>query len=274
MGLSFFGVEKLADSVRADGFGWLGLAAVFGVLGAIVLRRTRDFSTVLWGLALVVAAIGSEAVLSGTWLVLAWSAAAAALALLRVAADEERLAIGSAGYLSLALAYTLGAKASPDEFFTANTDPAVGVPSVLAVTAAGLAFAFYVGRERAIALRPYFWAGAAVLGIYAASLTILGLFQWIGLADVQTDFQRGHSAVSAFWGLVGLATLYVGLTRELRALRLAGFGLFGLALAKLFLYDLAYLNSVTRALSFLAVGAVLLLAGFFYQRLTAEPARS
>jgi uncharacterized membrane protein len=81
--------------------------------------------------------------------------------------------------------------------------------------------------------------------------------------------QRGHSAVSAFWGIVGLVTLYVGLTRDLRALRLAGFALFGLALAKLFLYDLANLSSVTRALSFLAVGAVLLLAGFFYQRLTA-----
>ena len=61
----------------------------------------------------------------------------------------------------------------------------------------------------------------------------------------------------------------VGLTRDLRTVRLAGFALFGLAIAKLFLYDLANLSSVTRALSFLAVGAVLLLAGFFYQRLTA-----
>ena len=43
----------------------------------------------------------------------------------------------------------------------------------------------------------------------------------------------------------------------------------GVSLAKIFLYDLAKLSSVTRALSFLAVGAVLLLAGFFYQRLTA-----
>jgi uncharacterized membrane protein len=269
MGLAFFAVVVLADAVRTEGFGWLGLAAVYGALGALVLRRTRDFSTVLWALALVVAAIGSEAVLGGTWLVLAWSAAAAALAILRVAADEERLALGSAAYLALALAYTLGVKAPPDEFFTANADPAVGVPSVLFVTAATLVFALYVGRDRAIALRPYFWAGAAVLGIYAASLSLLGLFQWVGLADVETDFQRGHSAVSAFWGLIGLATLYVGLTRELRALRLAGFGLFGLALAKLFLYDLANLSSITRALSFLAVGAVLLLAGFFYQRLTA-----
>ena len=57
-------------------------------------------------------------------------------------------------------------------------------------------------------------------------------------------------------------------------LRLAALGLFALALGKLFLYDLSTLNSVTRALSFLAVGAVLLLAGFFYQRLSSEVAPS
>ncbi len=50
-------------------------------------------------------------------------------------------------------------------------------------------------------------------------------------------------------------------------LRLAALGLFALALGKLFLYDLATLSSVARAASFLAVGAVLLLGGFFYQRL-------
>ena len=76
--------------------------------------------------------------------------------------------------------------------------------------------------------------------------------------------------MSAFWGAVGLALLYVGLKRRLRVLRVAGFALFGVSLVKLFLYDLAFLSSITRALSVLAVGAVLLLGGFFYQRLSAR----
>ena len=50
-------------------------------------------------------------------------------------------------------------------------------------------------------------------------------------------------------------------------MRIAGFALFAISLAKLFLFDLPSLSSVTRALSFLAVGALLLLGGFFYQRL-------
>jgi uncharacterized membrane protein len=76
--------------------------------------------------------------------------------------------------------------------------------------------------------------------------------------------------VSAVWGVLGLIALYVGLRRRSRAIRLGGFALFGVSLAKLFLYDLAALNSITRALSFLAVGALLLLGGFFYQRLSSE----
>jgi uncharacterized membrane protein len=277
VGLAAGGLLQLVwDSdgrIDPQGLVLLGLAAFYLALAAPVFNADRDFSTVLWAPALVVGVFAAAELVDGTRLVLAWSAAAAALAFMRAAVSEPRLAIGSAGYQALALAYALGDQAPPDEFFTANADPAAGVPSVVFVVAAGIVFAFYGGHERVPALRPIFWAGAAVLAIYAASLTILGIFQWIGPASVETDFQRGHSAVSAFWGVIGLVTLYVGLTRELRALRLAGFALFGLALAKLFLYDLANLSSITRALSFLAVGAVLLLAGFFYQRLTAASAR-
>ncbi len=65
--------------------------------------------------------------------------------------------------------------------------------------------------------------------------------------------------------------LYGGLKRRAPGFRLAGFALFGISLAKLFLYDLSTLSSVARALSFLAVGAVFLIGAFFYQRLSARP---
>jgi uncharacterized membrane protein len=62
--------------------------------------------------------------------------------------------------------------------------------------------------------------------------------------------------------------------KQLPAFRVAGFALFGVSLAKLFLYDLSELSSVTRAFSFLAVGAVLLIGGFLYQRLEPGSRRS
>ena len=254
----------------AEGFAWLGESLVLALLATWVFRTDRDFSTALWGPALAIGALAATELLDRTWLVLAWSAVAAAVCFLGYRIDEERLQLGAAGYTVLALGYTLVELAPPDEFFRANEDPAVGVPAlVFSLAAVGIFAVFGLRTERGAPYRALAAAGTAVLAMYALSLAILGVFQLGGTASVETDFQRGHSAVSAFWGIVGLVTLYVGLTRDLRALRLAGFALFGLALAKLFLYDLANLSSVTRALSFLAVGAVLLLAGFFYQRLTA-----
>ena len=104
----------------------------------------------------------------------------------------------------------------------------------------------------------------------ASSLGILEAMQRISPQGIQTDFQRGHTAVSAFWGLLALVSLYVGLKKRRGVLRVGGFILFAISLGKIFLYDLSSLSSVQRALSFLAVGGVLLLGGFFYQRLSAQ----
>lgn len=67
-------------------------------------------------------------------------------------------------------------------------------------------------------------------------------------------FERGHTGVSALWCVTAFALLVVGLSRRWRALRLAGLALFAATLAKIFLYDLSSLSSMTRALSFLASG--------------------
>jgi uncharacterized membrane protein len=74
--------------------------------------------------------------------------------------------------------------------------------------------------------------------------------------------------MSSFWAVVGLALLVLGLRRDWRDLRIGGLVLFAVAVAKLFLYDLSNLSAMARALSFLAVGLVLLFAAFLYQRLS------
>lgn len=288
-----FGVASLFQLIggeRAESAALLGLAGLYGLVAALVLRRDRDLSSFLWAPALVVAGYASSQLLDGTWLVLAWAGAAAALAVLPRIVGERRFELASFAYLALALGQTLSLEAPPGDFFQASRHPESGVPSLLFAIGATAVFAAVLRDEpteppagtspydeiaHALHSRRALWrraaeAVAAVLCVYAISLTILGIAEAVGGASVTTNFERGHSAVSAFWGLLGLVVLYTGLKRGLTWLRLVGFGLFALALAKLFLYDLAYLSSITRALSFLAVGAVLLLAGFFVQKLGTE----
>lgn len=292
IGLGVAGLEQLVGGPQAENLALLALATVYGLLAALVFTRERDLSTFLWAPALVVAGAASWLLLDGTWLVLAWSTASAALILLARSTGEKRLELASGSFLFLALAQTLVNEAPLGDLFDSNPHPESGVPAILLSLSAAAIFALFIGEKTGDAATgpgPYaeishaldakrsLWrmiAGAAVaiLCTYAISLTILGVAETIGHGSVTTDFQRGHSAVSAFWGLLGLAVLYVGLKRGINWLRFVGFGLFGLALAKLFLYDLAFLSSITRALSFLAVGALLLIAGFFVQKLSEESA--
>jgi uncharacterized membrane protein len=287
-----FGVAsmiQLVERERAENVALLVLAGVYALVAAAVLRRDRDLSSFLWAPALVVAGYASSELLDGNWLVLAWAGAAAGLALLGRLVGERRFELGSVAYLLFAFGHTLVYEAPLGDFFQASRHPESGVPSLLFTIGAAAVFAvllrgktehlsgasLYDQLAHALHVRRPLWrrsaeAVAAVLCVYAISLTILGLAEAIGGASVTTNFERGHSAVSAFWGALGLVVLYTGLTRGLTWLRLIGFGLFAISLAKLFLYDLAYLSSITRALSFFAVGALLLLAGFFVQKLGTE----
>jgi uncharacterized membrane protein len=51
-----------------------------------------------------------------------------------------------------------------------------------------------------------------------------------------------------------------------KAVRLAGLALLGLAVGKVFIVDLAALESIWRVASFLALGLLLLAGAFAYQR--------
>jgi uncharacterized membrane protein len=260
------------DVAGADGNGlvFVGAGGLYSLLGACAFtrRNQRDLSTLLWSVGLVTAAIGAELLIDGVWIVLAFAVTAAALALLSVAVDERRFQVASLVYLVVGALHALIQEAPPADLVTKGAHPGHGVPSLLLVIGATAALAWALAGLRSQQLQAV-WAGGA-LAVYTASLSILEAAQGLSHAGVQTDFQRGHTVVSAFWGVLALASLYVGLRRRVPLLRGGGFILFAVSLGKLFLFDLPSLSSVQRALSFLAVGAVLLLGGFFYQRLSAQ----
>ena len=247
-----------------DGAVLAGLAVAYAALAAPHFREgRRDLSALYWAAAVALGLPAAALLVTGAPLVLVWAGAGAAVAVLARRLGESRLELASLAFVATALAYALDL-GSPRHLFAAGEHPGTGVPALLAACAGIAVLAWAATRGRTAAL----W-GVGVVATYTASLAILELFQ-LGGGDVTTHFQRGHTGVSTFWGGLGLTLLYFGLTRH-AAFRLAGLALFGASLAKIFLYDLAFLSSVARALSFLAVGAVLLLGGFFYQRLAARP---
>ena len=272
LGLLIYSIAYGLDG-RQQGATLLGLAGVYGILSAVLYRRpARDASTFFWAIAIGVGAAADAQLLHGTYQVLGWAVAGVAVAWLARRVREPRLYLGAAVLVALAVVWAFLFQAPPTHLFTTLRHPADGTASIFIAALAVAGGAYFARSElgRLGAFRTAPWWLAGVMTVYGVSILILELVEWISKAHLHTEFQRGQTAVSAFWGLLGLALLYAGLKRHSRALRIAGLVCFPISLAKIFLFDLPSLSSVTRALSFLAVGAVLLLGGFFYQRLRSD----
>ena len=260
-------VPDQVAGVDGNGLMLVAVGALYTALAAVTFSR-RDLGTVLWALGLAVAGYGEAILLSGVWLVLAYTATGAALAALTVTTKERRLQLAALVYLVVAALVTLIGETPPTDLVAAHAHPGHGLPSLVLLLAAVAVFAWSLDWHERYRVQTVWLAGA--LAVYGASLAILEAAQRLSPEGVHTDFQRGQTAVSALWGMLALVSLYVGLKHRRALLRGGGLILFGISLGKIFLFDLPSLSSAQRALSFLAVGAVLLLGGFFYQRLSAQ----
>lgn len=96
--------------------------------------------------------------------------------------------------------------------------------------------------------------------LYLASTTLVTL----------VEGQPGQLALSALWGVVGVAALLGGIARDAASLRACALWLLAIAAGKVFVVDLASLDSMARVGSFLVLGTLLLAGAFAWQR--ARPA--
>ncbi len=185
----------------------------------------------------------------------------------------EMAAIGAIAVTVLVLL----AYETPRMLFVSSHAPATGLAAAVAASAAlfvaaaaarlrARQAAWSIGRVQIATGLVYVAAGTALWTLAAA---ILGGEQLVAQplrASVHDHFQQGHVAVSISWVLVGLALVIVSLRGDRRGLRIGGIALLFVALAKLFLYDLAFLTALARAVSFIATGSVLLMAALLLQR--------
>lgn len=73
-------------------------------------------------------------------------------------------------------------------------------------------------------------------------------------------------AISSVWLIYAAMMMIGGFVRRLKELRLVALGLAGIAVLKIFLYDLSFLTTPYRIASFIGLGIVLLLVSYLYQR--------
>lgn len=108
-------------------------------------------------------------------------------------------------------------------------------------------------------------AGATVF-VWLNAILLRTIHHWAGVEynlDAMWDSLLAQAALSLFWTLLAFALMLYARQRRQRVPWMAGATLMGVVVAKLFLIDLSQLSGIERIVSFLGVGVLMLLMGYF-----------
>jgi uncharacterized membrane protein len=219
------------------------------------------------------------------WPLIAWAfVPALVLAGLSTAAVRARwpvsaqpaayLALGAAPIAVYLVAWTLFANFTSD----GNPAPLPYLPLLTPLDAAQFAVfvlvAYWLRVARSMGLLGALFAYPAwlyaVFGgaafIWLNGVLLRTLHHWAGVPfklDLMLRSVLVQTAFSIFWTVLALAAMAFATRRSLRALWIAGAALMTVVVAKLFLVDLSNIGGVERIVSFIGVGVLMLVIGYF-----------
>ncbi|MFG1303386.1 DUF2339 domain-containing protein [Xanthobacter autotrophicus] len=173
---------------------------------------------------------------------------------------------------ALAALCALNGLAENNPFVTGESVGGVVFNDLLVAFALPAALALiFAGVQPAARARVKLAAGglAIVLALAYITFEVSRVFQGDVLDPDQISSAEWY-AYSAAWLVSGMVLLGIGLWRGSRTLRLASAAVMVATVLKVFLSDMADLEGVLRAVSFIGLGVVLVAMGWVYQRLLAR----
>ncbi|PQJ32690.1 hypothetical protein BST92_12465 [Nonlabens arenilitoris] len=89
------------------------------------------------------------------------------------------------------------------------------------------------------------------------------LIHWLDIAGARDSYKLG---LSILWGVYSFLLIGFGILRNKPYLRIGGMALFAITLIKLFFYDIAHLNTISKTIVFVSLGILLLIISFLYNK--------
>jgi uncharacterized membrane protein len=107
---------------------------------------------------------------------------------------------------------------------------------------------------------------AAAFFIMTTSALVRGVHHYTGVAwdgDDLFDSVIVQTSLSVYWGLLGFSGMIWGARKSRRLLWMTGVAFMALVVIKLFVVDLGNSGTIARIISFIAIGGLLLVVGYF-----------
>ena len=103
------------------------------------------------------------------------------------------------------------------------------------------------------------------LGIHLLIIIVLSfeLVNWLGFINNSNSDKLG---LSILWSVYALGLIVLGIWKGKEHLRFGAIALFAVTLVKLFLYDIANLDTISKTIVFVVIGLLLLVVSFLYNK--------
>lgn len=113
---------------------------------------------------------------------------------------------------------------------------------------------------------PEFNFEAAFDFVFYGALLWIASSELINLADIFGFGDADKLGLSILWGVCSLLLVVLGISRRKKYLRVGAIVLFAVTLSKVFFYDIAALDAVSKTVVFVSLGVLLLVISFLYNK--------
>jgi hypothetical protein len=268
--------EVLTDTASTPQLAALAVALAVGNVAIWAkLRGAARKGAFHWlGVAITLIAVAIWLQFGGPWAIVAWATEGVVVFWIATRFERELMRMGAWGLMGLALYRWMGADVQ------ATSTSFVLIANARALTGLYLVGALYLAawlqhrlpdaaneerrRERAVVL-----VSASIVTLIVMSMEIVSF--WSTREDSRDAFVAREMMLSASWVLYAAALVLAGMKYRYAPIRYFAIGLFVIALAKLFIFDMQTLGGIYRIAGFLVIGLILLVVSFFYQRTRMQP---
>ncbi|KUY86248.1 hypothetical protein WS50_30465 [Burkholderia territorii] len=259
--------------LKTLGVGWHPLAAdlaalatVFLWFNALLLRTLHHRFHVAYDIDAVLSSFGIQQVFMVGWSLFAF----AGMWLTRRDGIARVCALASLPLIVVMWIWTFHANFTQDGGSWARVPLLNPLDLVLVVIYALAASWFVRARRLSWSLDNYrvelLGAAGATAFLWLNAILLRTLHHWTGVPyafDAMAESTLVQASVSVYWTLCALTTMIWATRRRLRPLWFVGAALLALTVIKLFLFDLSHVTGIERIVSFIGIGILLLLIGYF-----------
>jgi uncharacterized membrane protein len=137
----------------------------------------------------------------------------------------------------------------------------------IAVGLTALALTVLYRISSVLPLRPYYALGVHTIAIILVSSELSNLVALLNPTDYRdAEYYTARVGYTILWGVYSMGLIVYGIWRRHKLVRFYAIGLFGVTLLKLYLIDLADISTSGKIISFIALGLLLLIISFMYQK--------